>query len=102
VNSTWAQWVAAGGSIITPIVVIILGVYAGRVKATFERRLELEDKLREDRIAIYQEILDPFILLFTKDEAWKSDPKHKNMNKEPVMGQKHARWTTGDAASECP
>jgi hypothetical protein len=48
----------------------------------------LEDKLRDDRIAVYNGILEPFIILFTSDEAWQSDPKNKGRDRFHIAGQK--------------
>ena len=48
------------------------------------RALELEDKMREDRIATYYEILEPFMLLLMSDAAWAKDPNNKNKNKGEI------------------
>ena len=45
---------------------------------------ELEDKLREDRIATYNALLDPFFLLFTTEASLATDPKFKNKNKSDI------------------
>ena len=42
------------------------------------RRLEVEDKLREDRVTTYNGILEPFIVFLMTDAAWQSNPKNKN------------------------
>lgn len=87
-SPAWVAYVTAVGAVVTPIVVIILGAVVYRIRIRFERRLNLESELRTDRVQIYQDILDPFILLFTPDAAWKSDSKHRSRNKEDVIQEK--------------
>lgn len=48
------------------------------------RIAELEDKLREDRIATYNALLEPFFLLFTSDAAFAQDPKYKGKKKDDL------------------
>ena len=36
---------------------------------------------RSDRIEIYNQILEPYAILFMSDEAWASDPKNKKKDK---------------------
>ena len=50
--------------------------------------LALEEKLREDRIVIYYDILEPFIIFFTTDAAWQSDSKNKNKDRNAIATQK--------------
>ncbi|SFL90213.1 hypothetical protein [Nitrosomonas communis] len=52
--------------------------------AQASRIRELEDKLREDRIATYNAILDPCFLLFTSEAAFSLDPKFRNKNKNDL------------------
>ena len=69
------------GAIATPIVVAILGIFAWRVKVSYERQTKLQENLQTDRIKIYNEILEPFIILFMSDDAWNADPKNRSKNK---------------------
>lgn len=82
---TWLAYVTALGAIATPIIVIALGAWGWLIRSRFERRVELENQLREDRIQIYNDILEPFVIAFTADLAWKSDPKRKNKSKEEAL-----------------
>ena len=43
--------------------------------------MQLEEKLRTDRIEIYNQILEPFIMLLTPDEGWSSDKRNRGKNK---------------------
>ena len=45
---------------------------------------EREDKLREDRIATYNELLTPFFLLFTSEAAFALDKKYKGQDKNKL------------------
>jgi len=81
VNANWLNYVTAFGSIATPVIVLILTAIGWRYRVRLERKIELENKLRENRIGVYNQILEPFIILLTSDEAWKSDPKNRNRDK---------------------
>ena len=71
-----------------PILVLILMAIGWRFRTRLERRFTLEDKLREDRISSYNKILEPFIIIFMSDAAWKSDPKNKNKDKFEIALRK--------------
>ena len=64
-TKTWLDYVTAIGSMATPILVLLLTAVGWKIRTKLQRRLDLEDKLRSDRIEIYNEILEPFILLLT-------------------------------------
>jgi len=85
----WLNYLAAFGAIATPILVAILGGIGWRIRSKIEHQLSLEQKLREDRISIYNEILEPFMVMLMSDEAWKSDPKNKNRDKA-ALGARQA------------
>ena len=83
--------ITALGSITTPILVLILAGFGWTIRQSIERNREreaylreLEEKLRDDRIAIYNKILEPFIILLTSDAAFQSEPKYKNKTKQDV------------------
>lgn len=80
-EKTWLDYAAAFGSIATPILVLILSAAGWKLRAANDRRLELENMLREDRIRTYNIILEPFIILLMTDAAWGMDKKHKNVDK---------------------
>jgi len=77
----WIEYVSAVGSIATPILVMVLTAVGWKYRKSFERKIELEEKLRKDRIEIYNSILEPFIILLMTDAAWGSDKKNKNKDK---------------------
>ena len=39
------------------------------------------------RISIYNALLEPFIIFFTSDAAWQSDPKNKNKNRGEIFSR---------------
>lgn len=43
--------------------------------------------MREDRIAVYHGILEPFILLLMTKAAWDSEPKNRGKNKDEVAAR---------------
>ena len=78
----WLEIFTAIGSIATPIMILGLSGVGWNIRTRLERKNELENKLREDRIEIYNKILEPFIILFTTEAAWKSDPTNKGKEKD--------------------
>jgi len=87
-TKTWLDYVTAIGSVATPIIALVLTAMGWKIRTKLQRRIDLEDKLRNDRIEIYNEILEPFILLLTSQSAWESDKKNKNQNKDQIAVQK--------------
>jgi hypothetical protein len=81
---SWLDYVTAVGSITTPLLVLALTAVGWRLRARLERKIALEDKLREDRIGTYNKILEPFILLLTSDAAWQADPRNRGKNKNDL------------------
>lgn len=72
------------GSVATPLLVIALGGIGWKIRSQMERRFDLEDKLRSDRIEIYNEIIEPFVILLMSDAAWAHDKKNKNRDKGDI------------------
>ena len=68
-------------TIITPVLVLLLTAAGWKYRQSIERRIKLEEKLRDDRVEIYNRILEPFIVLFISDAAWQSDRKLKGRDK---------------------
>ena len=81
VEKHWLDFVTAIGSIATPIIVLIISTIGWKAKNNIERKIDLENKLRGDRIEIYNKILEPFIILLMSDIAWKSDKNNKGKDK---------------------
>jgi len=48
-----------------------------KFKSVLERKVDIENKLRTDRIEIYNQILEPFIIILMSDAAWAKDKKIK-------------------------
>ncbi|SEP84303.1 hypothetical protein [Nitrosomonas ureae] len=87
--------ISAIATLVTPLLLIALGgigwliqnrISSSQAKqdAQLSRIRELENKLREDRIATYNSLLEPFFLLFTSEDAFAQDPKFKNKNKNNI------------------
>ncbi len=95
-SPTALQWIAAVGAILTPILLAVLSALGWmikqRVDASRERELQalerasrLETDLREDRLAVYMEILQPFVLVFTKDQGFAGDKTYRGKSKDQVV-----------------
>ncbi len=80
----WLDYLTGIGSIATPIVVLVLTAVGWRFRRQLDRRTELEDKLRNDRIEIYNQILEPFVVLLMSDAAWRLDRSHHGKEKQDV------------------
>lgn len=78
---SWVDYLTAFGAIATPILVAVLGSLGWKLRADLERRHTLESKMRDERIQIYNEILEPFIILFISEAAWALDKKHRSKDK---------------------
>lgn len=87
-TKTWLDYITAIGSVSTPILVLLLTAVSWKIRTKLERRLDLEDQLRSDRIEVYNEILEPFILLLISQATWESNTKNKNRNKDQIAVQK--------------
>lgn len=83
-EKNWLDYISAIGSISTPILVLILTAVGWKYKQSVERKMKLEEKLRDDRIDIYNQILEPFIILLMTDTAWQSDKRNKGKNKDDI------------------
>ena len=84
----WIDYVVAVGTVATPLLVLALTAIGWKFRQSIERKIKLEEKLRDDRIEIYNQILEPFIILLTSDAAWVSDPKNKNKDKQKAVMSK--------------
>lgn len=82
VEKTWLDYISAIGSFATPVLLLLLTGVGWKYRQSIDRKAKLEEKLRDDRIEIYNSILEPFIIILMKDEAWKEDKKHKGINKD--------------------
>jgi len=80
----WLAYLTALGALATPVLLAILGAIGWKLRNGIERRFELERTLRDDRVEIYNQILEPIIVLFMSDAAWKADPKNKTRDKNDL------------------
>lgn len=83
-ESNWVNYLSAIGSIATPVIVLVLTAVGWKYRQSIERKIRLEEKLREDRIDIYNRILEPFIILLMSETAWQTNPKNKNKDKDTM------------------
>lgn len=83
-EKSWLDYISAIGSASTPIIVLILTAVGWKYRQSVERKMKLEEKLRDDRIDIYNQILEPFIILLMTDTAWQSDKRNKAKDKNEI------------------
>ena len=86
-ETTWIQYLTAFGSIATPILVLLLSAIGWRIRTKLERKIELEDQFRNDRIEAYNKILEPYVILLMSDSAWYSNPKNAKKDKSKIAQQ---------------
>lgn len=94
---SWVEYITAFGSVATPLLVVALSAIGWRIKSSIERRIDLEKQLREDRVEIYNKILEPFIIIFTPDVGWAQDRRNKNKTKHEVAESKMLSFEYRDA-----
>jgi hypothetical protein len=58
------ELMTAIGSIATPFLVLLLTGVGWSIRSSIERKAKLEEQLRDDRVRVYNEILEPFIAHF--------------------------------------
>ncbi|MCK9460077.1 MAG: hypothetical protein M0R80_10600 [Proteobacteria bacterium] len=96
---TTLEILTAIGSIATPVLLAIFTAVGWAIKRRIdstsetenrlqERARKLEEELREDRLVVYNDILEPFIIIFTKDEGFVHDKSFKGKTKEQVVQEK--------------
>ncbi len=85
-ETNWIQYLSAIGSVATPVLVLILTGVGWKYRQSMERKIKIEEKLRDDRIDIYNKILEPFIILLMTEAAWNSDKKNRGKNKNDIGG----------------
>lgn len=91
------ELITAIGSVATPLIVAVLAGVGWTIRRSMENNQEreaylreLEEKLRDDRIEIYNKILEPFIILlmpeeiFQNDEAFQRDKRFRGKTKDEV------------------
>ena len=90
---TFIDYLTAIGTIATPILLIVISAIGWYLKSRIEaswkteaelrRRAEkLEEAIRDDRLQVYNEILEPFIMLFTKEEGLSATGPRRGKTKE--------------------
>jgi len=84
----WLDYLAGFGAVATPILVLVLTAVGWRLRRTVERKTELENQLREDRVEIYNSILEPFIIMLMSDAAWGHDRHNKGKDKNEIATAK--------------
>ena len=85
--------ITAVGSIATPVLVLIIGNRIWKHQNTIERRIKLEENLRDDRIEIYNQVLEPYILVLTKIENNRNTKTtNKGQNNEAVKLMKSLKY----------
>jgi hypothetical protein len=83
-EKNWLDYLTAFGAVATPILVLGLTALGWKLRKRIDRRIDLEDKLREDRINTYNLILEPFTLLLMTQAAWEHDKQNRTKNKDEI------------------
>ena len=75
------DWVTTISSIVTPLMLLILSYLFSKISKTQESIQNLQEKLHADRIAIYNAILEPYIIIATPEHILKKQKKYQSLNK---------------------
>ena len=97
-SPTLIELITVFGTLATPVMLIVIsgiGWYfksrmeaSWKTEAEWRRRAEkLEEAIREDRLAVYNAILEPFIIMFTKEEAFSGNRGQKGRTKEKRLSE---------------
>ena len=77
----WIDYVAALASpVLVALFTVMLTIIGWKYRQTWERNLKLEEQLRTDRVEIYKRVIEPFLIAFASDEAWKAENKKMGKN----------------------
>lgn len=82
------EYITAIGAIITPILVALFSYFFWKWQKKIERQVDLENKLREDRVIIYNEIIDPYVILLMTQTAWDMTRKNLKEDKNDIAVKK--------------
>lgn len=92
---TLLQILTAVGSVATPVLLAVFSAIGWTIKRKVEatqraeeRARKLEEELREDRLKVYNQVLEPFIIIFTKDEGIAAEKAYKGKKKETLAQEK--------------
>jgi len=75
IDSSSIEIIKTIGTISTPIILILLSSIGWKLRKKLEREVEIENKLRTDRIGIYEDILEPFIIILTNNSSQSKEKK---------------------------
>lgn len=81
------------GTIATPVLLLVISgigwYFKGRIESSWKEEAELrmraqklEEAIRDDRLQVYNDILKPFIILFTKDDQLVTNKRQTVKTKE--------------------
>lgn len=59
-DNGWIDIIEMLGTILTPLLIMVVGVILWKYRQSIERKIKLEEQLHDDRIEIYNQILEPF------------------------------------------
>lgn len=83
------DWITAIGVILTPLAVAFFGYRWSQQSQAAERQAAIDRQMQADRIAVYQELLKPFMVMFMNDIVWKNEQtrnkSYKSKTKEQVV-----------------
>jgi hypothetical protein len=82
------NYITAIGSMATPILVLILTGVGWTIRKRVERAYKMEEKLRDDRIDVYNKILEPFIISLAPSEAFKNTEEYEGKPKNEIVVKK--------------
>ena len=81
-SSSTLEWITAIGAITTPIIILIL--FATMRFSDFRRGHE---NIRQERTALYNDLVYPLIILFTYDDSFEVGKKSKSKSKYEIAEQ---------------
>jgi hypothetical protein len=81
------SWISAIGAITTPFLLIVVSAILANVSKKQEKVYELQAKLQDDRLRIYNSLLEPFIIAATPEALLSNDKRFKGMSPGDAAGK---------------
>ena len=81
-TKTLLDTIAASAQIATPFLLLVIGGIGWFIRARLERRIQLEESLRADRVRIYNTLLEPYIIQFSPDIIWANKQEKERAQQE--------------------
>ena len=92
----WIDYFQIVANVFTPILIALLGIVVWRYRISMERKIKLEEKLVDEKMEIYYQVLEPYIVLWSPGVSWNSrDDRETNLHvaRKALLSPEHVKST---------